>query len=576
MGARSRESLRHQGLRAVGIVLAVSLSAQLLAGCTAKRRERPSPPPAAPPAQPVQEIRFNLGAEPSTLDPGFAQDNPSAVVIYQLFEGLVQKTPEGLKPAMARAWEVSPDGRTYTFKLRECRWSNGDPVRAGDFEFSWKRALNPARPSPYAHILYPIAGAEEYNTADPAKLSAQALQRLREAVGVKAVDDRTLQVKLREPAPYFLELAAFFTFLPVSPRAVAEGGDRWAEQPGTLVVNGPFRVREWKRRNELVLERNPGYCDAAAVRLKRLRLFLVPEPAASATMYANGEIDMSMAGLVPPDEVPELLKRGEARRAPFLATYYLIFNTQRRPFNDVRVRRALALAIDRGGLAARVLRGGEPPALAFVPPGIVNPATGRDFRAEGGGYFRDADAEEARRLLAEAGFPQGKGFPRVTLLYNTEGTHRQVMEAIREMWRRELGIEVNLAGQDWNTFTRTKAAGDFHIARGGWIGDYGDPLSFLEMWTSESRQNEARWRNAAYDRAIARARQEADAKARMEALHDAERLLMEEMPVAPLYFYMQVWQQKDFVRDVFIDVQGNVFFKRAFVAPHGTGAGPGS
>ncbi len=552
----------------MSIVLAAALAAQVLGGCAGKRRERAAPPPAAQPEPPAQEIRFNLGAEPSTLDPGFTQDNPSATMVYQLFEGLVQKTPEGLRPAMARSWQVSPDGKTYTFKLRDCRWSSGDPVTAGDFEFAWKRALNPARPSPYAHILYPIAGAEEYNTADPAKVSVRVLEQLRDAVGVRAVDDRTLEVRLREPAPHFLELTSFFTYLPVPRKAVETGGERWADQPRTLVVNGPFRLKEWKRRDELVLEKNASYCDAAAVRLTRLRFFLVADPAASATMYANGEIDMAMAGLVPLEETPELLKSGDARRAPFLATYYLMFNTARRPFSDPRVRRALALALDRKSLVAGVLRGGEPPALAFVPPGIVNPATRKDFRAEGGGYFKDADVAEARKLLASAGFPEGRGFPRVTLLYNTEGIHRQVMEAIRDTWKRELGIEVDLEGQDWNAFTRTKAAGDFHIARGGWIGDYGDPLSFLEMWTSSSRQNEARWRNASYDEVIARARLAADAGARMEALHEAERLLMEEMPVAPLFFYVQIWQQRDYVRDVFIDVQGNVFFKRAYVAPH--------
>lgn len=552
--------------RAARLLAVLAVAAVSLAGCA------PRPPGQTGQAggqglAPQQVLRFNLGGEPPTLDPALAEDNVAGTVIYQMFEGLVQRSPEGPMPGIAESWDVSPDGLTYTFHLRQARWSNGDPVTAGDFEYAWKRVLDPATGAPYAYILYLLKGAEAYNQADPAKLGPQAMRRLRDAVGVKAADDRTLVVTLERPAPFFLELTAFFTYLPVD-RKVVEANPRWAVDPATIVVNGPFRITAWHHRSDLTLVKNERYWDAGAVRLQRIEMVMVGDPATSLTMYENGEIDMAMSGLVPLPDTPRLLASGDARRARFLATYYYAFNTARKPFDDPRVRRAFALAIDRKALVENVLRGGQQPALAMVPGGIRDPATGSDFRQEGGDYLRDADVREARRLLAEAGYPDGRGFPRVTLLYNQEGTHGPVAEAIQQMWRRNLGVEVNLARQEGKVFLQTLKAGDFDIAREGWVADYADPLTFLDLFTTGNPQNDPRFSDARYDDLIARARATVDQGERMRILHEAERLLMEEMPVMPIYFYVQVWQQRDYVLGVRIDAQENISFKSAYIAAH--------
>lgn len=515
-----------------------------------------------------QVLRFNLGDEPPTLDPALAEDNLAAAVIGQLFEGLTRLSLAGVEPGLAEKWEISPDGTVYTFHLRRAKWSNGDPVKAGDFEFSWKRVLDPDTGSPYAYQLYYIKGAEEFNAADPARVGENRLRALRDAVGVKAIDDTTLEVTLNNPTPYFLELTAFFTYMPVNPGVVEANPRRWANEVDSLVVNGPFRLAQWRHQRDLTLVRNDTYWDAASVKLNRVEMLMAGDPSASLTMFQNGELDMTMPGLVPLADTPALLQKGEARVAPYLATYYLSFNTTRKPLRDPRVRRALSLAVDRAAITEHVLKGGQIPALAFVPPGLENRTTGKDFREEGGDLLADADVETARRLLEEAGYPGGAGFPKLTLLYNTEGFHKSVMEAIQQMWKEALGIQVELRGLEWQALGEARAKRDFDIARNGWSGDYADPMTFLDLLTSGSQLNDQGWRNAAYDGLIAQAKAAKSPTERLSLLHDAERVLMEEMPVAPVYFYVQIWQQKGYVKGAYLDIQGSVFLRSASVEPH--------
>ncbi len=526
-----------------------------------------------------QVLVFNLGSEPPTLDPALCTDNASSTVINQIFEGLAQRKPGGgVEPAVAEDWDISPDGTEYTFYLRDgVTWTNGDPVTAHDFEYAWKRVLDPRTASDYSYQLYYLKGAVEANSfelpdkeekPDEYAEAVKELEALLDQVGVKALDEKTLKVNLVAPASYFIDLTAFFTYMPVPKKVVEANPDSWAASPETIVTNGPFKLTEWNHKNDLTLVKNDTYWDKDKVKLSEIKMVMITDPATSLTAYENGEIDMAASGMIPLPDTPRLLESGEAKRMAFLATYYLDFNTTVEPLDDPRVRRALSLAIDRQAIVDNVTKGGQLPALAYVPPGIPNPVTGEDFREEGGSLFKDADVETAKRLLEEAGFPNGEGFPKLTLMYNTEGSHKDIMQAIQAMWKENLGIEVDLAGQEWKVFLKTRVQGDYEIARDGWIGDYIDPMTFLDMFTSNSPQNNPKWKNEEYDRLIETAKMSGDQEVRMKALHDAEALLMEEMPIAPIYFYVQIWQQRDYVKDVMIDIQEQYGFKYAWIAKH--------
>lgn len=556
------------GLRMVrlrgGLPALLTLIALLVVGPTLTACGRKGAPAAAPPAPEAERprvITVNIGAEPRSLDPAKVEDVISMTVVQQLFEGLTQDTPQGPAPAVAEAWEVSPDGLTYTFRLRPARWSNGEPVTAGDFEYAWKRMLDPGTASPYAHILYPLAGAEAYNAADPRKEGAEGMARLRNAVGVRAEDERTLRVTLATPAPHFLHLTSLAEYAPVNRRALEAGGEGWAAKPETLVGNGPFRLADWRPRSELVLERNPSYRAAAVVGLDRIRMAIVSDRATSLTMFENGELDLIMPGLVPAAETPRLSKAGKLRRAPALSTGFVVFNTRKPPLNDPRVRRALSLAVDRRALAEVIAHGLEAPATAFVPPGILNPATGKDFRGEGGDLYPARDLEAARKLLAEAGYPGGKGFPALTFLYPVEGEKRP-REAVQQMWQKDLGIRVKLEGLEFPSMLDRLHAGGFDLAALGWGADYPDPLTFLEVYASGNPMNLSGWGEAAYDGLIGRARQTPEPRARMLALHEAEALLMERMPLAPLTFAQQAWVQRNDLQGVEFNPLGMIDFKR--------------
>lgn len=549
------------------MVVALLIGAVALAGCARDSvpAETPSAPAAEEPRGPAQVVRFVLGGEPRTLDPALAEDSVSAAVIYQLFEGLTRKEPGGVVgPGMAEQWGLSTDGLTYTFTLRPARWSNGAPVTAADFEYAWKRVLDPATRSPYAYQLYYLAGAEAYHRADPKVLGPQRMAALRNAVGVRALDERTLEVKLKVPVPFFVELTAFMPYLPVPRVAVEADPRRWWAEPALFAGNGPFVLAEWKRRAGPRLEKNEDYWDAVDVRLKGVETLVAPDGDAALSMFESGDADLAMPRLIPPVEAPRLLQAGEAQQAPLLATYYLAFNTSRGPFRDARVRRAFAHAIDRRTIVDEVLYGLPSPARALVPPGIANRGSGRDYREEGGDPFPDYNPVAARALLAEAGYPGGHGFPRVTLLFNADGEQRDVMEALRRTWQEDLGVDVQLEAQDWAGYLRARETGEYDIVRVGWIGDFTDPAAFLDLFRAGGPRNDARWRDAGFEARLDEAMM-ADDAGRFAALHAAEARLAADAPAVPVYFYVQVWMQKPYVRDVFVDLQGSVFLRAAHV-----------
>ena len=502
-----------------------------------------------------QVLRWNVGTDFETLDPAKSTGIPEATVIYLLYEGLTQRDPQGrLVPGMAERWDVSKDGLTWTFYLRAAKWSNGQLVSAGDFEFAWKRALDPALAADYAYQLYYLKNGKAYNTGRIKDVSQ---------VGVIAKDARTLVVTLESPTPFFGDLLSFHTLMPV-PKTVVTGNPAWAGKPETFVGNGPFVMKEWTRQNRVVLERNPNYWDAKSIKLQRIEFSMIEAESTALVQYEAGQLDGSSN--VPVADIPRLLKTGDFKAMPYIGTYYYLFNTTHKPLDDARVRRALAFAINRTLITARITRAGEKPANAFVPSGIV--VNGTDFRQAGGPLMPVYDPALAKKLLAEAGYPNGEGFPTLTILYNTSQRHKTIAEAIQEMWRQNLGVKVNLTNQEWKVYLQTRSQHNFDIARAGWIGDYRDPKTFLDMFITGSSFNEGLWSNKAYDRLVDATTKTADQAVRMKAFHEAEKIFVQDMPLAPIYFYVQPILYKNYVQGLATDPTGPPLLRNVWIEGH--------
>jgi oligopeptide transport system substrate-binding protein len=473
----------------------------------------------------AQTLRYNLPSDPSTLDSTLTSDLYAGCVINHCFEGLLRYRNSTLVPGMAESWDISDDGRTYTFHLREAKWSDGKPVTAGDFEYAWKRVLDPAAGSQYAYIFYCIKGGEARYTGSGKP----------EDVGVTAKDDRTLVVELESPTPYFLELVAFMTYMPVRGDIVSAAPEKWALSAKTYIGNGPYVMTEYTPEG-VVLEKNPNYWNAAGVRLQRIECSFINEASTEMAAFENGELDILEN--IPSAELKRVSKMEGFVAYPQITSYFYTLNTEKKPLDDVRVRRALALAVDRKALVESVAQGVGVPAANVVPPGLKD-SKKNDFAATAGyfGLAPDGSArpDEARKLLAEAGYPGGKGFPELSLLYNTSDSVKQLAEAVQEMCRRELGINVKLVNQERGVFMDNRKAGNYEIARGYWWGDYADPMTFLDMFISSSGTNWPRWRNADYDRLISESALRRG-EARDESMYGANLLFMGDMPVVPLYY----------------------------------------
>lgn len=504
----------------------VAAAALLWCGCDKPRPESPGARPAMA-AAPV--LSLGNGAEPKSLDPHLVTGVAEHNILAALLEGLVAEDPRTLAPVpgVAERWEISSDGCTYTFHLRaEGRWSNGDPVLASDFVFSFRRMLAPALAAEYAYMLYPLKNAKAYNTGaltDPAQ------------IGATATTERTLVLQLEHPTPYFLQLLSHTSWLPVHPATIEEHGrvdqrnTPWTK-PGNWVGNGPFTLDRWEINRDLVVRRNPHYWDAGAVQLDRIEFLPIDSADTEERAFREGKLHVTST--VPLHRI-EYYRREHPdwlRFDPYLGTYFYRFNTRVKPLDDARVRCALAMSIEREQLTRFILKGGQTPAFHFTPPntgGYTSPAT---FAASLG---------EARRLLEEAGFPQGKGFPPLELLYNTSEQHRVIAEAVQQMWKTGLGVDVQLVNQEWKVYLDTVRRGDYQIARGSWIGDYNDPNTFLDMWVTDGGNNRTGWADADYDRLIQQAAQEPDPAARLTRFGEAESILLREMPIAPIYFYVR-------------------------------------
>lgn len=471
------------------------------------------------------DLVFINGAEPETLDPALITGQPEGRIVNALFEGLLRFDRHGKSiPGVASSWEVSPDRRTYTFHLRpEARWSDGRRVTAMDFVNSWRRTLDPVTASAYSYQLFAVEGAEDFASDRGGDFGK---------VGVKATEEGTLVVTLRQPTPYFLDLCAFPTLYPVRTDLIAKYGDDWVK-PGNLVGNGAFLLKSWRINDKVTLNKNPLYWDAANVRLGSVEVLPISKANVAYNFYAAGQADLIMdKGLAPPSLLDALKARPDFHAAPFLGSFFLRFNCAKGPFMDVRVRKAFSMAIDRKRITTKITRAGESTALSFVPPGIpgYQPPEGLP-----------ENSEAARRLLAQAGYPGGKGFPLTTYLYSEGELNEGVAIELQSMWKEVLGVTVQLARQEWKVYLNSLGSLDFGIARSSWVGDYPDPNTFLDLFVTGSGNNRTGWSDSRYDGLIDKAAAERDPARRFAVLRDAEELLITEgVPISPLFFYVGI------------------------------------
>lgn len=472
-------------------------------------------------------LHWGNGTEPQSLDPHIATGVPEHHIISALMEGLVFKDKETLepRPGVAESWDISEDGRVYTFYLRKnARWSNGDPHNAHDYVWSWWRALQPGLGNLYAYMYFPIENSKAYYDGEIDDFSQ---------VGVKALDDFTLQVRLANPTPYFLQLLDHYSTFPVH-RATVEKfgtadqrGTRWTYE-GNIVGNGAFQLKEWKINRRITVERNPYYWNAENVGLNEIVFYPTENVTTEERMFRAGQLHYSG---VPSDKIATYKEANNPalRIQPYLGTYFYRLNVNTPHLKDKRVRQALGMTIDRQLLISQITKGGQIPAYSITPPGTM-------------GYYPEGDLkfnpQLAKQLLADAGYPNGKGFPTTEILYNTSEGHRKIAVAIQQMWKEHLNIDVTLLNQEWKVYLDTVSGKNYQIARAGWIGDYVDPNNFLDMFICDGGNNRTSWCNTDYDQLILEEAPRAKShEQRLAIFKRAERMLMDDMPVIPIYIY---------------------------------------
>lgn len=479
-------------------------------------------------SEPRADLVILNGAEPESLDPHLVTGQADGRIAMALFEGLTRFDPRDAQPTpgLADRWDVAPDGRRYTFHIRtNALWSTGEPILAEDFLWSWKRILSPETASEYAGVLYYLRNGEAFATG-----------RLKDfdQVGVHVRAPRVLEVELEAPTAFFLDLCCFQPYAVVPRRRIESHGDRWLHAL-PFMASGAYTLEFWRLNDRVRLRRNPYYWDAANTHSATIDLLPCVVPATALNLYLSGAVDVVWdKELIPPDLLDRLFGRPDFHSFPSLGNYFIRVNVTRKPFDDPRVRHALALAIDKQRLVQRITKGGEQVAGGVCPPGIAN-GTNRYEPPDGLGY----DPPAARRLLADAGYPGGTNFPTLQYTYNTQESHRKIAVELREMWGRELGLRVEFRQLEWKSWLRAQSMLDYDLIRSSWVGDYNDPNTFLDLFMSDNPNNRTGWRSPAFDATLRRANAETDPRRRQALLREAETLLVErELPVIPLFFYV--------------------------------------
>lgn len=568
----------------VSLALASAMVLGLLAACGGTTTETtPTPAPVESqatvetpaPADGPFNLNINIASEPQTIDPALNSAVDGAIMTGHMFEGLYKWADSGelvdgvqdcdlaeLVPGQSdgEPEKVVNDDKTvtYTFKIRsDAKWSDGKAVTAGDFVYSWQRLATPATAADYCYMIDMVKGYAEVNgeNADPATLA------------VEAPDDSTFVVTLTYDCPYFLEVCAFPATFPVREDVVSADPDGWTHNVETYLSNGAYKLTQWDHNSQIIMAKNENYYDYDKLGPDTITFKLMDDNNAMLTGFNSGELDFIED--MPVDEIPSLLSSGDLRIVPYIGTYYVCYNVEKAPFDDPKVRQAFTLAIDAQYIVENVTQTGQVPASGFVPSGVAG--VGPDFRAEGGDYWTPATTEEqyaenvkkAQELLAEAGYPNGEGFPTVTYLYNTSDNHKKIGEALQQQWQTALGVEVKLENQEWAAFLETRKNGEYQIARNGWIADYNDPISFLDMWLTGGGNNDAQYSNPDYDAAINEAKSTADPEARMAAMHRAEDIIMgQDWALGPIYFYTQKYMLNSDVKGMYYTPLGYFFFDR--------------
>lgn len=507
-----------------------------------------------------KELAVQIGPNPETLDPALNSAVDGGNMLLHLYECLLVVDQEGkLAPGQAETWETSTDGLTWTFHLRDgLTWSNGEPLTANDFVYTWKRVCNPDIAAPYAEtVLGMVKGYEE------------AVAGNIDALAVSAPDDKTLVVELNNPCTFFGSLAAFATLSPVNEATIEANGDAWAVAPETYISNGPFYMTEWVPGSHIKVAKNPYYWNADAVKLGSIKFVLMEDSNAAYNAYQTGEVLLIKD--VPTEEIPSLAGNEEFHVEPIIGTYYVSLNNSLEVFQDARVRKALSLAIDREYVASTLMQGTYTAAPNFMGPGWID-TDGSEFisKSNGGKPYIDvtnfdANLAEAKQLMEEAGYKDGAGFPAITYSTNDSGYHRVVAEYLQQAWG-ELGITLNVNIMEWASFTPTRRAGDYEAARNGWVGDYSDPSNMLDLLYSTNGNNDGKFNNAEFDAAMDIARTTLNAAERSEALHKAEDILMAETACIPIAYYNDFWLQSGKITGSWHSAYGYWHFMYADIA----------
>lgn len=505
----------------------------------------------------AKELAIQVGPTPETIDPALNSSNDGGNMLQHLAEGLLKIDKNGnTVPGLAESYEVSEDGLTYTFKLRSgLKWSDGSDLTANDFVYSWKRVADPNTAAPYGQdVLGQVKGYEEASAGNV------------DALAVSATDDTTFVVELANPVPFFDKIAAFSTLVPVQEATIEANGDSWTINPDTFITAGPYKMVEFTDGDRIVLEKNENYWDKDNITFDRITYRLIEDPNAAYTAYNQGEV--SMIKSVPSEEIPALKGTEDFHVDPNMGTYYLTFNTAKAPFDNEDVRQALSLVIDRDYVGNTVMQGTYIPANKIIGPGVSDAAPNSEFekvteekytKGVGTGDY-EADVAKAQELLAKAGYPNGEGFPTIEYSTNDQGYHKSVAEYLQSVWKEKLGINTDIAIKEWKVFTADRRAGNFDIARNGWVMDWNDPSNFLNLFVTGSGNNDGKISIPEYDELMDKAASTINADERFDYLHQAEQVLLDKAALAPVAYYTDFYLQSPKLKDTWHSPYGYWFF----------------
>lgn len=554
--------------RIVSLALALAVMATAFAGCGGSNTSSTPASGAASAnasaadnkSSSAKTISVSLGAEPATMDPALNQAADVTTVLNHLFEGLTRYSPDHkIVNAEAKDIKASSDRKTYTITLRDdIKWSDGKPVTAGDYEYAWKRAVDPKTASQYAYIFDPVLNATDITAGKKDK----------ETLGVKAKDDKTLVVTLKAPCSYIEELFSFTAYFPLR-KDIVGGNDKWTQSPKTYISNGPFMMKDWSHKESITVAKNPNYYEKDKIKLDTIKFVLMEEDTPRLAAYQNGEI--SFCYTIPLEEIQNWKDKPDYHNFSDLSTNFIDFNNTKKPFNDPRVRKALSLVIDRNYLVEKVTKKSQTAAGAFVPIGINDQDTSKKFRDVGGDYISvkpedyDKNVAEAKKLFAEAGYPDGKGFPTIEYATNSASLNNAMAEAIQNMWKTQLGVNCTLSQQEWSVFIDSRNKGNYQTARDGFGVDYNDAVSMLDLFVTGGGNNSCKYSNPEYDKIIAQVKSTDDNKVRMPLMHKAESIIMRDMPIAPLTYRTRICLLNPNVKGYYENPMGFDYFMYADV-----------